>query len=292
MSFWLLLQILVNLFLLAAVAVLWVRLHRPTKEDPRLSKGLQLLEGKIAVLEDLSDRTEVQVKQLIAILEAKIREVQEKIHQSEQQIQRINDQTQRSLEVSRIFQDRIPHAEIIERQKTIKYIKAARMAHEGKSAEEIAAAVDLTMGEIEFLLKVNKDQLMFDEKNLPEWCREEILGTKQEGPEVYIPEPRKISPDLSKAFEIPGGDLQALQKLGEEFKKAVHEHRERESVKKSDPLLRFVGQAMPGFIELVAEEENKETQKVERASPGIQAVNSAGKTVEIRPVRFKKVERP
>ncbi|MEN0058082.1 MAG: DUF2802 domain-containing protein, partial [Bdellovibrio sp.] len=61
MSFWLLIQVLVNLILFAGVIGVWIRLSRPAKDDPRLSKGLQLLQSKIAVLEDLSDRTETQV---------------------------------------------------------------------------------------------------------------------------------------------------------------------------------------------------------------------------------------
>ena len=45
---------------------MWVKLFKRKQDDPRMSRGLQLLQSKIAVLEDLSDRTELQVKQLAA----------------------------------------------------------------------------------------------------------------------------------------------------------------------------------------------------------------------------------
>ena len=153
MSFWVLLQILVNLVLLAGLAAVWVRLSRPQKDDPRLSKGLQLLQSKIAVLEDLSDRTEVQVQQLTALMEQKVREIQDRIHAADKHMQKLEESRQKSMEVAKIFQDRIPHTEILERQNTIKYVKAAKMAHQGMSVDEIASQVDLSRGEIEFILK-------------------------------------------------------------------------------------------------------------------------------------------
>lgn len=74
MTFWGLVQIFVDLVLLASAGFMWVKLHRPAKDDPRLSRGLQLLQSKISVLEDLSDRTETQVTQLTKLMEQKCRE--------------------------------------------------------------------------------------------------------------------------------------------------------------------------------------------------------------------------
>lgn len=205
-NFWFLVQLLVNIILFAGVIGLWVRLHRPQKDDPRLSKGLQLLQSKIAILEDLSDRTEVQVNQLTALLEQKCKEIQSKIQASEKQLSKIEQSTQKSLEVAKIFQDRIPHSEILERQNTVKYVKAARLAHQGLSIDEISQQVDLSHGEIEFIAKVNKDQLMFCEESLPEWAQEEPVV--------------EANRDLSAVFEVPKNDQQALKKLGEAFKAA------------------------------------------------------------------------
>ncbi len=202
MNIWILLQILVNVTLVLGVVVMWVRLNRPAKDDPRLSRGLQLLQSKISVLEDLSDRTDRQVKQLSELLDQKSRSLQNKIFDSEKQVQKLDQSMFKSMEVAQIFQDKIPHEEIIERQNTIKYVKAARMAHEGKAIEEIAAQIDLPREQLEFIAKVNKDQLMFDESQLPAWA--------QLGQEVaFAPEEKE--------------EYTSLKRLGDEFRQACRD---------------------------------------------------------------------
>lgn len=237
MSFWFLLQVLVNLILLAGVVGLWIRLQRPPKDDPRLSKGLQLLQSKIAVLEDLSDRTETQVNQLTALLEQKVKDIQIKIQSADKQIAKIEQSMQKSLEVAKIFQDRIPHTEIVERKNTIKYVKAARLAHQGLSVDEIASQVDLSRGEIEFIAKVNKDQLMFCEDSLPEWIQDDA-ETAAPQPQSDLSDVDNISfmtplhresvQDMSTVFEVPKTDQEALKKLGDAFKAACLEVKEQE----------------------------------------------------------------
>lgn len=246
MSFWLLLQILVNIVVVAGLVGAWIRLNRPPKDDPRMSKGLQLLQSKIAVLEDLSDRTEIQVNQLTALLEQKVKEIQTKIQAADKQISKIEQSMNKSLEVAKIFQDKIPHTEIIERQNTVKYVKAARLAHQGKSVEEIIQAVDLTRGEIEFIAKVNKEQLMFCEQSLPEWANDESLlsETNQKSSlddvddmsfmnplQKETPE-SKLSPlEMSNVFEVPKNDQEALKKIGDAFKAACREVEAQEEEK-------------------------------------------------------------
>ena len=170
MSIWTLFQVVFNLMIFVGFASLWMRLRRPPQDDPRLSRGLQLLQTKITVLEDLSDRTDTQVKQLSGLLDQKTRVVQNKIIEAEQQILKIDHSMNKSLEVAEIFQDKIPHQEILERQRTVEYVKAARMAHSGMSVEEIAQTVHLPREQIELIAKFNRDQLMFDETQLPEWA--------------------------------------------------------------------------------------------------------------------------
>lgn len=229
MSFWFLLQCLLNLVLLASVVGLWIRLNRPPKDDPRLSRGLQLLQSKIAVLEDLSDRTETQVTQMTALLEQKCKDIQSKIQASEKQLAKIEMSMQKSLEVAKIFQDRIPHTEILERQNTIKYVKAARLAHQGLSVAEIAQQVDLSAGEIEFIAKVNRDQLMFCEDSLPEWAEQDgnmtIATNEAEENEMTFGSPlrRESSVDMRGVFEVPRSDQSALKKLGDAFKAACED---------------------------------------------------------------------
>ena len=166
------LQILFNIVVLIALYVTFVRLNRPAKDDPRLSKGLQLLTSKIAILEDVNDRTELQIQQMMTLIDAKARELQQKIHDADAKMQSIGVAMNRSLEVAEIFQDKIPHQEIIERETSRKYIHAARLAHRGVSADDIHRETKLPMNEIDFIVKVNRDQLTFREEDLPDWARE------------------------------------------------------------------------------------------------------------------------
>ncbi len=176
MGTWTLIQIVFDIFMACGLFVVVMRMNRAPKDDPRLSRGLQLLQSKISVLEDLSDRTEAQVNQLTAILESKAREVQAKVQLADQHVQEIRVSMDRSLEVAKIFQDKIPHKEIIERQNTIKYVQAARLAHQGSSVDEIAKVVDLPRGEVEFIASVNRERLMFDESQLPEWVATSVTS--------------------------------------------------------------------------------------------------------------------
>lgn len=220
MSFWILLQVILNIFFLAGVAAIWFRLHRPGKDDPRLSRGLQLLQSKISVLEDLSDRTETQVKQLTALMEAKVKEIQQQILISDRQIQKIESSRDKSLEVAKIFQDRIPHQEIIERQNTIKYVKAARLAHQGLTADEIAKQVDLSQGELEFITKVNRNNLQFSEEALPEWAKEE--PTANIAPESIV-EATAVSQEeaVTQDAATKEQERMTLAELGEKFRLAM-----------------------------------------------------------------------
>lgn len=280
MGTWALIQVVVDIFAALGFFVIIMRMSRQPKDDPRLSRGLQLLQSKISVLEDLSDRTEAQVSQMMAILDQKTKEVQAKVQLAEQTVHEIRVSMERSLDVAKIFQDKIPHQEIIERQNTIKYVQAARLAHQGLSAEEIAEKVELPTGELEFIAKVNRDRLMFNEESLPAWAQSQDLGDSASGPmpsdnrqdphapqaqaqesaedqanrmkaEMEIAERQRLVEnlsrlqfemhnldmqlsressvrDMSSAFETPKFETGPMQKLGEEFRKACDEAREKD----------------------------------------------------------------
>lgn len=207
-----LVQAFINVFLGLGVGFLWIRLLKPSKDDPRMSRGLQLLQSKIAVLEDLSDRTDHQVKQLTLLLEEKAKDVQKQIEAAQQQIMAVQDSMRKSQEVAKIFQDRIPHEEIIERQNTVKYVRAAQMAHSGASVEEIEGAVGLPRSEVELIHKVNQNRLMFSPQELPAWIQEEL---KTENAKATNP----LEKAYREAFEPPPTPSESLKKLGEEFRK-------------------------------------------------------------------------
>ncbi len=299
MSFWFLLQILINLILVAGVVGMWIRLSRPPKDDPRLSKGLQLLQNKIAVLEDLSDRTETQVNQLTALLEQKVKDIQAKIQAADKQLAKIDQSMQKSLEVAKIFQDRIPHNEILERQNTIKYVKAARLAHQGMSVDEIAEQVSLSRGEIEFIAKVNRDQLMFCEDSLPEWIQEEdsTNDTHSESDlsdvdniSFMSPLQREVPQDLSAAFEVPKADQEALKKLGDAFKAACQEAEEKED--SSQQVANSVS-ALFNVTQNIAQNflSDRPTPVAPTAAPivSVKPVNG-NKEAVVRPVEFKRID--
>jgi len=161
----------VTIILAIGLVLTALRAWRRSEDDPRLSRGLQLLQAKIAVLDDLSERTEVQVKQLSGLLDQKSRELQDKVVLAERHVQQVRAAIKESLEVAKIFQDKIPHQEIIERQNTMKYVQAARLAHQGVSAADIARQLELPLSEAEFIAKVNRDRLLISDEQLPIWAR-------------------------------------------------------------------------------------------------------------------------
>lgn len=222
MSVWALLQIVVNLVFFAGIFMLWLRLKRPPQDDPRLSRGLQLLQTKITVLEDLSDRTDNQVKQLTALLDQKTRMLQNKVLEAEQQIMKIDHSMNKSLEVAEIFQDKIPHQEIVERQQKVEYVRAARMAHSGLSVDEIAEQVALPREQIELIAKFNREQLMFDEDHLPEWASRGL--EKDEGAQHFA----LTDIDFIGNLEKPKPDLGQMAQIEKDFKQAIETVKQQE----------------------------------------------------------------
>lgn len=233
MTFWIVFQVVINIAMIALGLVVWARVSRPQKDDPRLSRGLQLLQSKIAVLEDLSDRTDIQVKQLSQLLDQKAKDMDMKISSAEEQLLKVDRSMQKSLEVSKIFQDKIPHKEIIERQNTLKYIQAARLAHQGMAPSEIAQKVDIPMGELEFIAKVNKSKLMFSEEHLPEWVQDnlDIFENQQ-----AVAEPA-IQPTLARSLNLSFENrtqsvmnTSDIERIEMEFKKAVENESQSQTI--------------------------------------------------------------
>ena len=220
MSIWVILQLAMNIVLGLGVWALWTKFKRPPKDDPRLSRGLQLLQSKIAVLEDLSDKTEVQVRQLTTLMDQKCREVHQKTQEASRQMEQIDRSMHKSMEVAQIFEDRIPHEEIIERQRTKKYVKAAQLAHQGYPLEEIARHVDMPMAELELVIKMNKDQLLFSAKDLPFWAQDhEVVPTAETVEAPQAPSTMNVE----QAFQQKMAPPTSLEQLGDEFRKACED---------------------------------------------------------------------
>lgn len=269
---WTLIQIVIDIALGVGLFVMWTRLRRPPQDDPRLSRGLQLLQSKITVLEDLSDRTDVQVKQLTKLLDHKTRVIQDKIVEADRHNYQIHESMQKSLEVAEIFQDKIPHQDILERQKTIRYVKAAKMAHDGASVEEISHAVDLPLEQLELIAKFNRDQLMFDEASLPEWAKTTEAEEKKEE------SVRGMSALLED--EIPRESLETLNHLSQKFKEVCQEFKENEERQEQEhPAATFV-----------KAEAAKGTEVLKKAADGLgkRLAHSASQFLETKPADSKR----
>ena len=143
MSIWILLQIVFNVVFLVALAFCAVRIFRDKGDDPRLNQGLRLLQSKISILEDLSDHTENQVKQLMTLLDKKLHEVRGTLSEVNEHISEVDRSIQKSQKMAEIIRDEIPHNEIVEKKLESKYIRAAQMAHGGATVEQIVNALNL-----------------------------------------------------------------------------------------------------------------------------------------------------
>lgn len=280
MGFWILLQVILDLLVVAGLVAVWLRLNRPAKDDPRMSRGLQLLQTKISILEDLSDRTDTQATQLTALMEHKAKEIQTHMQNADRHVQNIDQAMRRSLEVAKIFQDRIPHQEIVERQNTIKYVKAARLAHQGVPVELIAQQVDLSRGEIEFISKVNRDHLQFSEEDLPDWARSEggeIPAGVPLGPVAQI---GQTAPQMTEQLLAKHEDRTKLSELGDRFRQAISNPQEMarsalNSTLESHGVSAMLPPSTPAQAPLLHYEEG---------------LNSKGEKVQVKRVVFPKVD--
>jgi CRISPR/Cas system-associated endoribonuclease Cas2 len=171
---------IISLVFVAAGIVFILRLYLNPKDDPRLGRGLQILQSKISVVEDLSKQVDKQSEQIISLLEHKIKEVQEKIFLLQAEEEKLSQKQAELKSIIRLFQDRIPFEEIAQRQLTVKYVRAAKLAHQGKSVEEIAKLVDLPFSELNMICKMNREHLVFSEENLPEWIEEKLGEEKSD----------------------------------------------------------------------------------------------------------------
>ncbi len=172
MTVWTLLQLFFDFAIGLGVFLLAMRLARAPKDDPRLSRGLQILQSKIAILEDLSDRSDNQVRQLNQLLEQKAQDVESQIAHAERKLLDIKATIRKCMEAAEILEEQGPDAQSTEKRNARKYIKAARLAHQGKTAEELATELHIPRSEAEFIVKVNREQLMFNEEQLPSWAQE------------------------------------------------------------------------------------------------------------------------
>lgn len=240
MNIWLLLLTLFNIILLTGLSFsLFLRL-KEKKHDQRLTKGLQLLQNKISILEDLSDRTDEQVSKIVHLIDQKAQDARTQLLEADHKIEQINMALSKALDISKVFSENIPQQEIADRQKTNAYVQAAKLAHQGFSVDQICAKVDLSPAEVEMIAKVNRDQLQFAEEALPSWVNLNQEPTEKKSnaldSELHLfakslhtqnEKLQQVAGTFSSttvaetAFDSLKQDMHAQQNLREEFKKTV-----------------------------------------------------------------------
>ena len=96
MNTFLVVLVCANIVLLLSLSLLLFLKIKEKKEDTRITKGLQLLQHKIAILQDLSDKSDDQVQRLVSILDQKLNEIRKTLKDANQTLQethRIKDES-------------------------------------------------------------------------------------------------------------------------------------------------------------------------------------------------------
>lgn len=200
LNIWLLLLTTFNLMLLAILSINLFLKVKEKKEDQRLTKGLQLLQNKISILEDLSDKTDEQVRKLVHVLDQKTNELRVCTAEADAQLAEVNEAFTKNSELYQMnlqLQQQTmkdPH-----KTKTQLYVNAAKLAYQGYTVEQIAQHIDLSPAEIQMIVKVNKDQLQFAEDQLPQWAQSQqaLVSQKLQQQEISTKELSEFADALS-----------------------------------------------------------------------------------------------
>lgn len=203
MSVWVLLQIVLNICLFLGLLVCLIKLSKSKTDDPRLTQGLRLLQSKISILEDLSDHTENQVKQLMLLLDKKLSEVRGTISEVNVHIGEVDRSIEKSRKMAEIIQNEIPHDQIVEKKIENKYIWAAQLAHQGHSVTDIVNAVGLPQAEVELIARINKNNCVYGttESTANRSIKKEIFAKSLEMPEIQSPSLEQTNLNFHQAVQ-------------------------------------------------------------------------------------------
>ncbi len=256
-------------FQLACFTIIYIRVNKRPAENNRFREGLQMIEGKLNALQDFLEYVDGQVQKMQELISVKSQQLDSQLHNLDQENQKIDNSLLRAKETLDLFQERIPHEEFLDRKNSIKYVKAARMAHQGMSLSEIAKQIDIPMNELELICKLNKESLMITGEDLPDWLETEapIAPTlPPDTPVKPLPMPEFHNPTrVVTAFSPPLQQVSPeLSSLGEKFRQ-----------QSAEPLIAAA----------IA-------TKKERASMGgvLDGTNSKGQSIKVQKVVFPKLE--
>ena len=167
--------LVLTVFNLVVLSVLTIQVFlklKEKKEDLRLAKGLQLLQNKISILQDRSDKTDHQVQKIVQVIDRKSADIQTNMALIDSKTGHVEAALIRATEISKMLTHQNPQGAMADAQKTNLHVQAAKLANKGFSKEQIMGKVDLNPSEIDFIFKVNRDQLQFAEDQLPGWVGE------------------------------------------------------------------------------------------------------------------------
>lgn len=281
MNYWLLSLSLLNVLLIAYIAFNHLTQTKAKAEDQRLTKGLQLLQNKISILQDLSDKTDEQVRKWVHLIEQKSLTVQSQLVKSDEKITQIESALSKALDVSKIFYEQVPHAEIAERQKTGKYVQAAKLANQGFTADQISQKVDLSKAEIEMISKMNREELQFAEDNLPAWVDAATHGAGATALETRSQEINDFASQMqqiqkmnqvvsSTAFEVSHPDMSGMNQIKQQFTASLSSN------------------SMGSLTDTLAQNSTQIPQTfLEEKKPMMETRTESGKVV--RPFEFRKI---
>lgn len=226
MNYWLLTLSMMNLLMLTLLLFSWLTKNKTRIEDQRLTKGLQLLQNKISILQDLSDKSDEQVRKWVHLIEQKSHDVQHQLTRSDEKIDQIEAVLEKALDVTKAFSEQIPHETLAERQKTSRYAQAAKLAHQGHSAEQISEKVDLSVAEIDIIIKMNRNELQFSEDNLPAWVDLNTTAPNEADEEqemsAFTSQLKKMNQMVSaSAFDIPKPDMTSMNQIKQQFADSI-----------------------------------------------------------------------
>lgn len=202
MSIWVLLQIIVNIFVLVGVVVCLVKTFKTKEDDSRLTQGLRLLQSKISILEDLSDHTENQVQQLMTLLDKKLIEVRKTIQHMNVQINEVDRSIEQGKKMAQAIQHEMASDQMTEKKLESRYIQAAQLAHQGLGVEEIMQQVELPRGEVELITKVNRKKCVYQNSKTSKGSyQKEILSRSLEMPDITTNSVDKAQIDFQEAVQ-------------------------------------------------------------------------------------------
>jgi hypothetical protein len=145
---------------IAFIGLLWSRLKHLIGDEGRLKHGLQILQTKISILEDLGRRVDEQGQQMIQILDYKRNAIESLLAKADSTIQNMENQTILATTDSEV---------LLERENAIKFTKAALLANKGVPPREIAQKLGLGLQECELIYSLNSHTLQFNLDELPGW---------------------------------------------------------------------------------------------------------------------------